>query len=112
VLTPYATERVVVDGLTGVRRTDNLLANRAAGFSAVPEGYRWHHVEDGRTMELVPKDLHEAVRHTGSAAGLPNLLDPVAPGGAFTPWERRAAFAGAGAGGIVGGPAAGAAGQP
>ena len=30
--------------------------------------YTWHHVEDTETMLLVPRDLHETVRHTGGAA--------------------------------------------
>jgi hypothetical protein len=112
VFTPYAETRVIVEDLTGVRRKDNILANRAAGFSAVPEGYRWHHVEDGKTMELVPKDLHEAVQHTGSAAALPDLENPVQPGGVFTPWERRFAIGGAAAGGVAAGPAVAGAGEP
>ena len=33
-----------------------------------PEGYTWHHVEDGKTMMLVPSDIHSAVRHTGGAS--------------------------------------------
>lgn len=32
------------------------------------DGYTWHHVEDGRTMQLVPRDLHTAVKHTGGVA--------------------------------------------
>ncbi|MCC8399132.1 MAG: HNH endonuclease [Rickettsia endosymbiont of Platyusa sonomae] len=28
----------------------------------------WHHVEDGKTMQLVPEELHIKVRHTGGAA--------------------------------------------
>lgn len=31
-------------------------------------GYTWHHVEDGRTMQLIPQRLHNAVRHTGGCA--------------------------------------------
>lgn len=31
-------------------------------------GYTWHHVEDGKTMLLVPSDLQGAVRHTGGAS--------------------------------------------
>lgn len=32
------------------------------------KGYTWHHVEDGRTMQLIPQRLHNAVRHTGGCA--------------------------------------------
>ncbi len=30
--------------------------------------YTWHHHQDGKTMELVPKDLHKSVEHTGGMA--------------------------------------------
>ncbi|RYF56710.1 MAG: HNH endonuclease [Comamonadaceae bacterium] len=33
-------------------------------------GYTWHHVEDGHTLQLVPSDIHAAVRHTGGIAVL------------------------------------------
>ena len=36
------------------------------GRANIP-GYTWHHVEDGRTMILIPTDLHDAYRHTGGA---------------------------------------------
>jgi filamentous hemagglutinin len=44
------------------------MANEAAGLIETPEGYVWHHVEDTTTMQLVPQDIHQAVRHTGGAA--------------------------------------------
>jgi len=28
----------------------------------------WHHVEDGKTMLLIPKDIHKAAAHTGGIA--------------------------------------------
>ena len=40
-------------------RIDGRLANQANSVPRTPEGWTWHHVEDGRTMELVPRDLHE-----------------------------------------------------
>lgn len=36
--------------------------------TSTPAGYTWHHVEAGRTMLLVPGDLHGTVRHTGGAS--------------------------------------------
>jgi hypothetical protein len=44
------------------------LANNAAGFDKTPEGYTWHHVEDGQKMELLPEDMHKELAHTGGAA--------------------------------------------
>lgn len=68
---PHAKAQVVLDDLTGIPWIDNKLANQAAGFGSstkAPKGYVWHHVEDGRTMQLVPIEIHNAARHTGGAA--------------------------------------------
>jgi hypothetical protein len=61
--------------LTGSRRADFALANERAGFTATPDGYMWHHVDDfdpqsGRaTLELIDNDAHNATRpHAGSVA--------------------------------------------
>lgn len=69
---PYAVKEVKVQGLKGNTGSDYKLANRAAGYDEVPDGYTWHHHQDCTTMQLVPTDLHEAVRHTGGAA----ILNP------------------------------------
>ena len=65
---PYAEKTVRVPGVTGNHSTDMKLANQIAGYPRTPPNYMWHHVEDGVTMELVPKDLHRAVYHTGGVA--------------------------------------------
>jgi A nuclease of the HNH/ENDO VII superfamily with conserved WHH len=90
VLTPYEIDRVRITNLTGDREDDADLANLATNRTETPAGYVWHHVEDGRTMELVPRDLHEAVRHTGGAAdiGQARALG-IRPGGVFTPFEQN-----------------------
>jgi len=67
---PYASKEVQIEGLTGKYRIDARMANQAVGFKSTPSGYTWHHLEDGQTMQLVPSDLHNAVRHTGGAAVL------------------------------------------
>ena len=59
---------VKIDDLTGKYSKDAALANKAAGFSRTPEGFVWHHVEDAKTMQLIPKEVHDSVRHTGGAA--------------------------------------------
>lgn len=33
-----------------------------------PDGWTWHHKEDGTTMELVPSDLHNNVPHSGGVS--------------------------------------------
>jgi HK97 family phage portal protein len=57
---------------TGDLDKDRAEANRQRGYSRVPEGMVWHHHQDGRTMQLVPKDVHERTGHTGSR-GIGNL---------------------------------------
>jgi hypothetical protein len=69
---PYSVAEVEINGLTGDYATDEALANNAAGFDATPDDYVWHHVEDGTTMQLVPKEIHSAVRHTGGSAVIRN----------------------------------------
>ncbi|MCI0417433.1 HNH endonuclease [bacterium] len=66
---PYSIKTVQIQ-MTGNRATDFARANKAAGFSETPQGYTWHHVEDTMTMQLVPTDLHAAVKHTGGVAVL------------------------------------------
>jgi RHS repeat-associated protein len=50
---------------TQSRAGDFRAANEAAGFKNTPEGYTWHHHQDGRTMQLVPRDIHSRTGHTG-----------------------------------------------
>ena len=65
----YAIARVELNDLTGIEDIDIAAANLAhhGTQNSVP-GYTWHHLEDGRTMILIPTDLHDAYRHTGGAA--------------------------------------------
>ncbi len=53
---------------TGNRAVDEAAANSAAGLSQTPRGYTWHHHQDGKTMQLVPTDIHRATGHTGGVA--------------------------------------------
>lgn len=69
---PYAQKSVKVEGLTGQNANDFKLANQAAGLKRKPQGWTWHHHQDGKTMQLVPTDLHDAVRHSGGASILRN----------------------------------------
>lgn len=59
-------------GLSGVYYYDAKLANEQCGFTETPKGYVWHHVEDMKTMILVPQDLHSVAKggmsHTGGAS--------------------------------------------
>ncbi|MEO7330814.1 MAG: HNH endonuclease, partial [Minicystis sp.] len=51
--------------LTGTRPGDFTAANRAAGLKETPKGMTWHHHQDGTTMQLVPRGIHEQTGHTG-----------------------------------------------
>jgi RHS repeat-associated protein len=53
--------------LTGDRKVDEAFANRVAGFGSTPEGYLWHHHQQLGVMQLVKKDIHEGVGHSGGA---------------------------------------------
>ncbi len=70
IFTPYSKKNVVIK-MTGDRRRDNILADTEAKIN---EQYRknndliWHHHEDGKTMQLAPADIHNAVKHTGGVA--------------------------------------------
>jgi hypothetical protein len=60
----FATAEVKIE-LTGNRYLDDKAANQSLGFRKTPEGYTWHHHQDGTTMQLVPKDIHSKTGHTG-----------------------------------------------
>jgi len=68
----FAKAQVQVKGLTGNYAKDAAMANQAVGLKVTPTDYVWHHVEDGLTMQLVPKAIHNATRHTGGAAVIRN----------------------------------------
>jgi uncharacterized protein RhaS with RHS repeats len=57
---------------TGNRGIDRRLANTAAGLKDTPDGFVWHHVEDGTTMQLVPELLHRQTAHSGGVAVVTN----------------------------------------
>jgi hypothetical protein len=66
---PYTRETARFEPhFSGVRELDAPRANRMVHLEETPEDWIWHHVEDGKTMQLVPQDLHEAVRHAGGVA--------------------------------------------
>jgi hypothetical protein len=65
---PYTKKEVQVEGLTGEHSSDFNEANKVAGYKKTPDSYTWHHHQDRKTMQLVPEDIHDAIRHTGGAA--------------------------------------------
>lgn len=63
----YAVKKVEIK-MIGDQYMDRKQANKISGYQKTPKGYTWHHHHDGKNMHLVPKDIHEAVDHTGGAA--------------------------------------------
>jgi hypothetical protein len=64
---PYATHKVEIT-MTGNDAADFATANKAARLPETPEGFTWHHSEDGKTMQLVPSALNNNVPHSGGAS--------------------------------------------
>lgn len=62
---PYSIKIIKSKELIGDHDKDFQLADRSAGYETRPQEYTWHHVEDGETMVLVPKDLHKAINIPG-----------------------------------------------
>ncbi len=69
---PYAIKSVKIR-MKGNYTTDFTEANKAAGFTKTPDNYTWHHHQDRMTMQLVPKDLHELIRHDGGISEIKKL---------------------------------------
>ncbi|WP_017472969.1 T7SS effector LXG polymorphic toxin [Amphibacillus jilinensis] len=72
----YSKANLEIKGLIGDHYYDFKKANEALGLKNTPAGYTWHHVEDGKTMMLVPSDIHGEVRHTGGASLIKKGLRP------------------------------------
>jgi hypothetical protein len=79
---PYAVPGGTVKiNMIGNYTTDFTDATKLARQNGVPEDilmriqkdYTWHHSEDMRTMQLVPLDIHRAVRHSGGISRIETL---------------------------------------
>ena len=69
ILDDHAIAIVTIDNLTGDSTNDIKKANKLfRGIKSNVPGYTWHHVEDGRTMILVPTELHAEYKHAGGAS--------------------------------------------
>lgn len=68
--------------LSGQYYQDAKLANKLAGLAKTPAGYVWHHVEDMRTMILIPQEIHSIVfggmAHKGGASLIRQTLKAAA----------------------------------
>ncbi|MFI7024750.1 HNH endonuclease [Micromonospora sp. NPDC049900] len=59
---------VHIGWLTGYRARDVELANKLAGISRLPPSWVWHHHPDFGRMVLIPRQIHEQVRHWGGVS--------------------------------------------
>jgi A nuclease of the HNH/ENDO VII superfamily with conserved WHH/Domain of unknown function (DUF4150) len=65
---------VKIDNLSGDYIKDAKMANEASnlpknlGIDKSLGNVTWHHVEDGKTMQLIPKLIHDEFSHTGGAS--------------------------------------------
>ncbi len=69
---PYSIKTVKIN-MKGNRTSDFTEANRAAGLKTTPKGYTWHHHQDRTKMELVPRDLHDFIRHDGGVSEIKKI---------------------------------------
>ncbi len=67
----YVIKQVDIN-LTGNRAKDFAIANKKIGFKETPKGYTWHHHENAKTLQLIPKKIHDAVKHTGGQSVFKN----------------------------------------
>ncbi len=62
--------------VTGIDRKDFKAANIAAGHpewgDVPPKGWTWHHHEDAKTMQLVPREINGQFFHKGGASVVKN----------------------------------------
>lgn len=72
---PSGIRSVEID-VSGSGRVDNRRANIAAGYpewgQSAPTGWVWHHVEDARTMQLIPFEINNRFFHQGGASMVRN----------------------------------------
>ncbi|GAC1569561.1 MAG: hypothetical protein NVS3B3_23960 [Aquirhabdus sp.] len=70
---PSGIKEIKVEGLQGDHYYDFKKANEAANLpygGKSPPGYTWHHLEDGKSMQLVPSSIHKQFTHAGGASVL------------------------------------------
>ena len=63
----YSIKNIRIE-LGSSRNVDFARVDSAVGYGPEnprPEGYTWHHHQDSGYMQLVPSDIHDAVRHSG-----------------------------------------------
>lgn len=62
----YARQQVDIEGMTGDCTTDFTKADNSAPLGRKKRGNTWHHKQNMRTMQEVPRDIHERFTHYGA----------------------------------------------
>lgn len=62
----YARQQVDIEGMTGDCTTDFTKADNSAPLGPKKRGNTWHHQQNMRTMQEVPRDIHERFTHYGA----------------------------------------------
>jgi A nuclease of the HNH/ENDO VII superfamily with conserved WHH len=65
---PYATHQVKFQPRFRGDARDEARALSELGLTRTPRNHTWHHHQDTQTLQLVPTDLHDAIRHAGGAS--------------------------------------------
>ncbi|CAX56936.1 Rhs family protein, probable fragment [Erwinia pyrifoliae Ep1/96] len=68
--TRYSINNVRIE-LGRTRGIDFARADKAVGYgrgNPRPDDYTWHHHQDSGYMQLIPTDIHAAIKHTGGIA--------------------------------------------
>jgi len=68
---PHAERSVNIESMKGDHYHDFKAANKKIGLSGSkpPEGYTWHHHQDGKTMQLLPQSIHNVAEGGFAHAG-------------------------------------------
>ncbi len=69
-LSSYERQRVEIEDLKGNHSTDFTKADKAAPKGPKLDENTWHHNEDMKTMQEVPKDIHRKFTHRGGVSGI------------------------------------------
>ena len=62
----YARQQVDIEDMTGDCTTDFTKADNSAPLGPKKRGNTWHHKQNMRTMQEVPRDIHERFTHYGA----------------------------------------------
>jgi hypothetical protein len=66
----YARQQIDIEGMTGDCVKDFVVANKTAPLGRYLPGNTWHHQQNMRTMQEVPREIHERFTHYGGRSAI------------------------------------------